>query len=362
MSIRDEILRTYRYTKTLPRPVDATNMSREALLAGGALVVFVTTLLAVGVVPGILAQPADDIRQSRLAVDDTTLSASQVGGESATLQITTYLRHAGGPAENVTVVYRAVDTDTGLLATTVERDVGSVTTGGERAVTGNITVDRQGGYRIETIVYQDAQRVETTRTTVNGVGSLQPDFARSSVRFHSFEGLADIPAVQYSIAEVSGNRTTLEVSTLLTNAGSESAGGVRVIVQARQAESNIVADTAEIQVGDVSPGATVRPDTSMTVPDGYNYYLDAILYKDGVIVGTAQSAANLDPTETISTNETRRDVSLEVEDFEREREQRAGEASPTEVAEAQEPGFGVAVAIAGALLGVGLLVTRRWSP
>lgn len=336
-------------------------MARESLFAGGAVVVLGVTLLAAALVPGTLAQPGDDVRSSRLDIADTTLAAGAVGGETATLTVQTSLRHFGGPAENVTVVYRAIDTDTGLVATTVSREVGAVSVDGELAVTTNLTVERQGGYRIETLVYQDQRRIETVRTTVNGVGTLQPDYARSPVKFHRFETV-DLPAVQYSIENVRDNRTTLSVTTLLTNEGDAPAGDLRVVVTARQADSNIVAARSSMRVSGIEPGRTATPSTRLTVATGYNYHLDALLYKDGVIVGTAQSAANLDPTETISTNQTRRKVGLQVEDFERAgpggRDRPRGTGTPQP---AQGPGFGVPIALlAVALLGTAVLV-RRWS-
>lgn len=334
-------------------------MAREAVFAAGAVVVFSVVLLAASLVPGIVAEPTEDVRQSRLAIQDTTIGAGQVSGETATLTVTSYLRHDGGPAENVTVVYRAIDTDTGLIATTVKREVGTVSGGGELTVTGNVSVERQGGYQIATFVYRNDRRVEAARTTVNGVGELQPSYADSTLRFHRFEGLSNLPAVQYSIADVEGNRTTMDVSTFLTNAGDEPAGNLRVVVQARQADSNIVADRAEMRVREVTPGATTSPSTTLTVADGYNYYLDAVLYRDGVIVGTTQSAANLNPTETLSTNETHRDVGLEVKDFEQGRGDRAiDEPTPTPI-DTEQPGFSIG-AVAAALFILVLLV-RRWS-
>lgn len=334
-------------------------MARETLLVAGAVAVFGATVLLAIVVPGSLAQPGEDVRSSRLSIADTTLAAGDVRGETATLGVTTYLKHDGGPAENVTVVYRAVDTDTGLVARTVRRQVGTVTTEGELTVRTNLSVERQGGYRIETLLYQDGRRIESGRTRVNGVGSLQPGYAKSPVTFHRFESL-DLPSVQYSIAEVRDNRTTLSVTTLLTNQGDGPSGELRVVVMARQADSNIVADRAAVQVSGIEAGRTATPSTELTVPSGYNYYLDALLYKDGVIVGATQSVANLHPTETISANRTRQAVGLTVEDFERDDEREGRQARQTTLQET--PGFGVPVALAAVAVLAAAGLARRWSP
>jgi PGF-CTERM protein len=272
------------------------------------------------------------------------------------------LEHFGGDAENVTVLVRATDADTGLVTTTVRKDLGTVSGRREVPVTANLSVPREGGYRIDTIVYEDGRRVRTGETTVRGVGTLQPDYAASTIDFERFDGApAGFPAVEYSVQSVEGNRTTLNVSAYLTNTGDEPAGDVRLVVVARQADSNIVADRASTRVGSVRPGRTVTPSLELDVPSQYNYYLDAVLWRDGVIVSTARAPASLDPTETVPVNTTTRETGLRVGDFaeegeeERDRPQATGE--PTTVGDG--PGFGIATA-AVALLG-GTLLARRWS-
>jgi PGF-CTERM protein len=104
----------------------------------------------------------------------------------------------------------------------------------------------------------------------------------------------------------------------------------------------------------------VRPATTLTVPAEYNYYLDAVLWKDGTIVASTRAAANLDPTETISVNQTRRDVGLQVEDFQRGSGDDGDGPRPTETpgSGASGPGFGVPAALAALLLGL-LALARR---
>jgi len=135
---------------------------------------------------------------------------------------------------------------------------------------------------------------------------------------------------------------------------------VSVIV--RQADSNLAADRAAADVGTIDPGQTAETSMTVSVPSEYNYYVDGVLTKDGVIVDTVRTAVNLDPSERIAVNETRQDVSLEVSDFERERR-------PTEDGERRDspaasedgtPGFGVPVAVL-ALVSGGLLARRQIS-
>jgi PGF-CTERM protein len=338
-------------------------MRPERLLAAGAAVVLAAVVLLAALVPGIVAAPEEeDIRPSRFGVTETTIAPGEVGGSTATLSVTTRLEHFGGDAENVTVLVRATDAETGLVTTTVRKDLGTVEGRREVAVTANLSVPREGGYRIDTIVYEDGRRVRTGETTVRGVGTLRPDYAESALDFERFDGApAAFPAVEYSVRSTEGNRTTLNVSAYLTNAGDEPAGDVRLVVTARQVDSNIVAARASTAVGPVQPGRTVTPSVDLEVPSEYNYYLDAVLWRDGVIVSTARAPASLDPTEVVPTNTTTRETGLRVGDFAEEdgQDRDRPEMTPEPTTGSAGPGFGVAAA-AVALLGAGLL-SRRWS-
>ena len=333
-------------------------MNREKVLAGGVAVVVVASLLAAALVPGAFAQSHEEVvRPGPVDVAEMSIAHGSVSGASATLSVETRLNHRGNPTENVTLLLRAIDLESGIVKTTQTIDVETLSGDKEIAVSANLTVPRKGGYRLEAILYQDDRRVDEGSKQVHGVGSLTPEYARTSIYFHRFSG--DLPAVEYAIESVDGNQTTLDVSSYLTNAGDDPAGDLRLVVTARQADSNIVADRTAVDVGEIEPGRTATPSASLSVPDGYNYYLDAVLWKDGVVVGTYRSAANLNPTETLSVEETTREVGLEVSDFESGgADERAREEEATAMSESGQPGFGVAVAIL-AFLGATLLYWRR---
>ena len=290
-------------------------MNRETMLTGGIAVVVAVSLLAAAVVPGAIAEPDEDVRSGSLQIEEVTIAPGDVSGASATLTVDTRLRHWGGDTENVTVMVRAVHLDSGMVETTTQAAVEPVSGDREVSVVQNLTVERTGGYRIETVVYRDDARIAEGSKTVRGVGTLTPAYAETDVRFH-WQGSDGLPPVEYTVADAGENRTTLNVSTYLTNEGDAASDRLRVTFTVRQAESNIVAARQSVGVGAIEPGRTATPGVELAVPDGYNYYLDAVLWKDGVVVGTARSVANLHPTETVRANETVRDVGIEVSDFE----------------------------------------------
>ncbi|WP_435097427.1 DUF7490 domain-containing protein [Halarchaeum sp. P4] len=329
----------------------------EKALLGGAAAVVVLSLVTALAVPGALAPPDRDRPPAHVEFTEMTVAPTAVAGDTVTLGVRNYVRHQGGPARNVTLLTRAVDLDSGFVATSETVSLGDLTADGERSPQVNLTVEREGGYRIETVVYENGSRVATGHRSVRGIGALTPAYARSPIRFHAFDGGA-MPTVSVAVQEAGEQRTTLDVAAYVTNTGGQSEP-VRIEYVARQAESNLVADRARVTVGSVPSGHTVTPNATLSVPSGYNYYVDAILWKDGVVIDSTTAAANLDPSRTISVNRTTEDVALNVSDFETGDAKSGERPETTTRTSGGTPGFGVPVALA-AFAGLALLA-RRWS-
>lgn len=335
-------------------------MDRERLLAGGAVLLVGLALLGAVVAPGVLADPSDDgpIRPGRVTVVDESavVSTGEITGQYAELVLHTPLRHYGNPTENVSVRYRAVDTDSGLLVDETHVQVGTLTGDGERAVNGTLRVPREGGYRLEATVYRNDTRVAGYSQTVRGVSALTPAYARSNV---SFTEDAVLDPVSVSIVEAGQNRTTLELGGWLTAMGPTEGSDLSVMFIVRQAESNVVAARTTVDVGTLQAGRSEMVTTEVAVPSDYNYYIDAVLTRDGVIIDTAAGVVNLDPTETIDRNQTKQEVEFEAGDFaekqtepEPTRDRASGTVTST-------PGFGPVVAVMALLATVLLARWRR---
>ncbi|MFB6361153.1 MAG: PGF-CTERM sorting domain-containing protein [Halobacteriales archaeon] len=334
-------------------------MSHERLLVGGGVVLLAAAVVAAFAVPGVVAhRDREPEGPGKLAVRDMAIKPGEISGETAELEVRTRVSHAGPPAENITVELRAIDLESGLLEATTTVAVEPIKSDREVTINGSLQVKREGGYRIEAVIYHEGRRIQTANRRVEGVGALQPAYADSPVDFHEFRA-TDQPSIEYRIAETTNQSATLAVTTYLTNTGDAPAGGLRLVLKARQADSGIVADSTEVSIGSIEAGRTATPSAKLTVPDGYNYYLDAQLWADGVIVGTARSAANLNPTETLSVNQTTREIGLEVSDFEpgMAEQTRDVEGTPTGAATSGQPGFTAVLAVLS-LLVVALLARR----
>ncbi|SIR45946.1 PGF-CTERM protein [Haladaptatus litoreus] len=334
-------------------------MNRERTLAGGIAIVVMASLLAAALIPGAIAETdIENVRASSLQIEDVAIEPGSVSGGTATLAVETRLEHRGGPAENVSVLVRAVHADSGLVETTTQQDVPTIEGEREASVTQNISVERRGDYRIKTVVFRDGERIAEGAKEVDGVGTLKPGYAETNVNFHWQDSASEFPPIEYSIADAGDGQTTLNVSSYLTNQGDYPSENVRVVFTARQADSNIVADRVSVPVGEIEAGRTANPSASLSVADDYNYYLDAVLWKDGVVVGSARSAANLDPTEQLSVNETNREIDLSVSDFSGDNSPNAAKEATTTSNDSGQPGF-TALAGVTALLVAGVIARRN---
>ncbi|MFW5917747.1 MAG: DUF7490 domain-containing protein, partial [Halorubrum sp.] len=166
-----------------------------------------------------------------------------------------------------------------------------------------------------------------------------------------------------SVREADNTTASLSVSLSVTNRGDEASDPLDLRVLLRQSESNVIADEATETVESVRPGRTDTVTTTVEVPADYNYYVDAALWSDDVLIDETQGVANLNPQETIRADESVEDVEFAVEDFTRDAEE--GEADgdrpagdDAEDTDDSTPGFGPLVALV-AVVAAALVARRR---
>lgn len=322
-------------------------MNRESTLA------VVAALLLVGAAGLVLAAPdalddprSEDAPPGHLAVAETAVAPGEITAETAALRIDTGLIHRGGPLQNVSVRYRAVDAESGLLVDERRVGLGEVTGDGEVSAEGTLVVPREGGYRIETTVFADGERVARDSGTVRGVEALTPDYADRRIGFADHRVW---PTLAVAVQEADGETATLRITASVTNRGDDPSESIELAVLLRQSDSNVVADRATTTVEGVRPGRTETVDVTVTVPNDYNYYVDAMLRADGVVVDEAGSVANLNPRETISANRTTEEVAFSAEDFAEEESEPTPPEEPDESTDGETPGFGAVVALVAVL-------------
>jgi hypothetical protein len=331
-------------------------VTRPRRLATATAVTAVLAVAAAPLVPGALADPTAEgpVRPGPVDLVELPIAADRVTGETVALRVEARLGHRDGPTPNTTVRFRAVDADSGLVTATETVGVGTLRGDRERPVETILTVPREGGYRIEAVAFADGERVAAGSRTVRGLAALQPPYARSTV---GFAERGAVPPLSVSVAATDGDRTTLTLGAALTNTGDDPVSDLRVRFLVRQAESNLVAADRTVAAGGLRPGRTGEATASVTVPGSYNYRIDALVVRDGVVIDATQGVANLDPRRTISAENRTEPVDLDASEFtpgDDRRRPRATEGTPV-AGGASAPGLGVGAALAAlALAALGL--------
>ena len=351
-------------------------MSRELVLVGVALSILVVAA-AGAIAAGVIDDPTDEEAEieepGMTAIEEVTISAEEVTGGTASLAVDTHLEHRGNPVENVTVVHRATDTETGLVEYTTERDAPTLSNESEYVVSNTVDVPRESSYRIDTFLYVDGERQSSVNQGLEGVDSLTPAYAETDLQFHRYgeefaasSVPADLPAIEYSIASATDDEATLEVSTSLTNTGDDPESDVDLELTARQSDSHVVADRERISMGTVDPSETETATVEITVPEGYDYYLDATLWRGDTVVGADRGVANLGPG-NLTVDDAGEETGLEVSDFvdEETSEEEPAEDDAADRPEEEpdeddaQPGFGFVVSTVALL--TALVIARRYA-
>ncbi|MFP4218673.1 MAG: PGF-CTERM sorting domain-containing protein, partial [Salinarchaeum sp.] len=107
-------------------------------------------------------------------------------------------------------------------------------------------------------------------------------------------------------------------------------------------------------------GRTVPVTTTIRVPSETNYYLDATLWRDDVVIGSTRGAASLDPQRTVSVDTRQEDVGFNAEDFETDRRRPTAEDDASD--RGATPGMGALGALIAALSAIALATYRQRNP
>lgn len=339
-------------------------MQVASTLFAGAVAVLVAAAVATVAFPGVVAEPNEPVRDpGPVDVAELSVEPGDVAGGTTELGLRARVAHSGNPATNVSVRFRAIDADSGFVVAEQRTGLGELADEGWHPANATLRVERAGGYVLEAKVFRGDQPVDTARREVSGVAALTPAYAETGV---AFTDRGTLPTVLVAVGSVADNRTELEIAASLTNEGDDASSDLRTVVVVRQAESNVVAGRAETEVGEIRAGRTEYAEATVTVPSEYNYYVDVALYKDGVLVDSTRSVANLDPTERIEPNVTERDVEFQVSDFESDAPQTTTAEASDDTADRENggsggsaPGFGVGTGLAAVALAAAVLYARR---
>jgi len=247
-----------------------------------------------------------DFERSELGIADIDISPERVASVNVLLNVTTYIENRGDRSGDVRLLLKAFDLESGLLVDLKTVTVGSILKRKTKSASQVVKVDRDGGYRIEVVLFEDEQRVDQRTMKVSGIGDLTPNVYDIGLR---------IPEMDFLVKNVTGSKVTIGVDLYLTNEGDITSEDFQVLIKAREVDAGLLADKTWVTTGVIKKETTIIRSADIVVPDDYNYIVEALIWKNDTIVERGQGVVQLNPRRTIPEKEKVVSEDIDVEDF-----------------------------------------------
>ncbi|HIE32089.1 MAG TPA: hypothetical protein EYP67_06895 [Methanosarcinales archaeon] len=273
------------------------------ILLRGVLLVLLTSLITCGCL--------QDFEESRLAIADIDISADQVTSTEVVLNVTTYVENRGdGGSGEAKLLLKAFDSVSELLVDQTTISAGTVPKGETLSVSQQISVEREGGYQIDVVLFEDEKRLSRRAKQIYGIGNLDPNIYDIGLKIQEMDFLVK------NVTKV-GEKEKVRIGTdiYLTNEGDQASEDLPVLIKARESDAGLLADKVWISTGNIDRETTIIRSADIVVPDGYNYIVEVLIWKNDTIVERGDGVVQLNPMRTIPKDEQIVPGSIKVSDF-----------------------------------------------
>ena len=255
-----------------------------------------------------------DFEESRLTIAETDISPERVTSTDVLLNVTTYVENRGdGESGDAKLILKAFDSASGLLIGETTTSAGSIDEGKTIPVLQQISVEREGGYRIDVVLFEDDKRLRRQSLQISGIGDLTPNIHDIGIK---------VQEMDFLVENVTDSRVVIGVDLYLTNEGDSTSEDLPMLVKAREVDAGLLADKIWITTGSIKKETTIIRSCDIAVPDGYNYIVEALIWKNDTIVERGEGVVQLNPKRTIPKDEEIISDTIRVDDFMPESEAR----------------------------------------
>ncbi|MHC1574737.1 MAG: DUF7490 domain-containing protein [Candidatus Methanogasteraceae archaeon] len=269
--------------------------TRVVLLCG----MFIISLAACGCI--------EDHDRSLLRIADIDLSPESVTSTEVALNVTAYVENRGDDCSgDVKLLLKAFDSSSGLLADQTTTSAGTILKERTKPVSQSINVKREGGYRIDAVLFEDEEIVDKKMVKIDGIGDLDPNIYDIGVR---------VQEMDFLVKNVTDFRVTIGVDVYLTNEGKFTSEDLPMLIKARESDAGLLADKIWTSTGAVESGTTIIRSCDIAVPDNYNYIVEVLIWKNDTIVERGDGVVQLNPKRVIAKDAQVISDNVHTEDF-----------------------------------------------
>jgi hypothetical protein len=250
----------------------------------------------------------DEDRVNYVFVQGIDVSAPEVGSGRIVLLVNTTIDNSMAPSGDLRLLTKAFDLSTGLLVEQVETPVEPLDDEETRIVSSRLDLVRAPGYRLSVDLYQDDKVVRGATLDVSNLDSLEPNLYDTGLR---------IAAMDFEVLDTGGSRnhTTVRATVYLTNEGREGSRPLSLQLKAREVSTSLLAAQVWASVGSVSLDATRAYNATLSLPGGYNYAVEAVLWDGDIIVERGVGHVQFAPTSVVNPGQQVVVTRPNLEDF-----------------------------------------------
>jgi hypothetical protein len=293
---------------------------------------------------------------SYLSIRQVDVKPVEVTSARINVNVTAYINHNGGKTRDAVMLIRAINSETRLLESQVSAPIPETDSIFDKtlSVSTNINVERNGGYELNILLFDNGSIQDSGTVNILGLNALIPGSKRSGV---------SLTNIDFTVGSVSAGKVSIRSDIYLENKGPDVSDNLKMIVKAREATSNLIADKKNAETGTITNETTVVRSIQLEVPEGYNYMVVVELWRGDTIINTWERPVQLAPTKTMPKESVEKKTNIEVSKFVREAGVPAGSPGgetqrPYPAATALTPGFEIFAAISVLLV---VFILRRRS-
>src|SRR3990170_1936453 len=254
--------------------------------------------------------PETDYRpQPYLSIREVDVKPVEVTSALVEVNVTAYINHAGGKTTNALMLIRAIRSDTKLLAAEVSSPIPEAETDETLIIYQNLKVERNGGYELKILLFNNGTILDSGSVSIAGLNALVPQSKKSGIVLNN---------IDFTVSGVSAGKVAVGSDIYLENRGSQPSENLNLIVKAREANSNLLADRTTSETGVIASEATAIKNAKLEVPDEYNYMVVVELWKGDVLINTWEKPVLLAPSKTVPKETVEKKENIEVSKFVRE--------------------------------------------
>lgn len=244
-------------------------------------------------------EPAPPPEPHYVRIVNVDVAPHRVLSQAVDLNVSTTLdNRGGGDSDELRLEAKAYSEERGFLLVENATRVGIVPGDTTREVALHLRVPREGGVRIEIVLFEAELGKERASVSARNLGSLEPEVLDTGLR---------VSGVDFLVLEVTNDsgsqRARIRTDLYVTNEGDAASEDLQVQVKAREVQTGLVADVGWVGTGTVNSGATTVRSLNLTVPDDYNYVFEILTWRGEVIVARSEGTVQLAPT-FVKSNDT----------------------------------------------------------